>query len=114
MPDKQDLNRLVHMLEAAKEAVGYTVGRDREDLNSDRQLVHSLVRCLEIIGEAATRVSTQCKSDIAHIQWEDMTGMRNRLIHAYFDINLNIVWRTVKEELPTLIEELEKNMGPKQ
>ena len=113
MPDKQDLNRLVHMLEAAKEAVGYTIGRVREDLNSDRQLVHSLVRCLEIIGEAATRVSTQCKSDIANIQWEDMMGMRNRLIHAYFDINLNIVWRTVKEELPTLIEELEKNMGPK-
>jgi len=113
MPDKQDLNRLVHMLEAAKEAVEYTVGQNREDLDSDRQLVHSLVRCLEIIGEAATRVSTQCKSDIAHIQWEDMMGMRNRLIHAYFDINLNIVWRTVKEELPALIEELEKNMGPK-
>lgn len=107
MPNEEDRNRLIHILQAAKEAVGYASGRTRQDLDSDRQLVHSLVRCIEIAGEAAARISQQCKNETPQIQWDDMIGMRNRLIHAYFDINLNIVWRTVKDELPKLIEEVE-------
>ena len=106
MPSKEDSNRLRHMLAAAREAFGYAKGRKRDDLDTDRPLVHSLVHCLEIVGEAANKVSLECRKDTGQIQWEDMIGMRNRLIHAYFDINLNIVWRTVKEELPPLIAEL--------
>jgi len=106
MPSKEDLNRLYHMLEAAREAVGYAKGRTREDLKSDRQLTHSLIRCIEIIGEAANKVSAEYRRTNPRIHWDDMVGMRNRLIHAYFDVNLNIVWRTVKDELPQLITEL--------
>jgi len=95
------------MWEAAQEAVGYARGRTREDLETDRPLTHSLVRCLEIIGEASNRVSPECRKANPRIQWDDMVGMRNRLIHAYFDVDLNIVWRTVNEELPQLIAELE-------
>jgi len=107
MPPKDDLNRLFHMLEAAREAAGYVKGRCRDDLDIDRPLAHSLVRCLEIIGEAASKVSPEYRAMAPQIAWADMIGMRNRLIHAYFDINLNIVWRTVTEELPALIAELE-------
>lgn len=103
-----DADRLYHMAESAKEAIGYIKNKTRNDLDSDRQIVHCLVRCLEIIGEAASKISAQLKSDNPQIPWEHIVGMRNRLVHAYFDINLDIVWRTVKEELPVLIENIEK------
>jgi len=97
MFSKEDGNRLYHMLEAAREAAGYAEGRKREDLQTDRPLTHSLVHCLEIVGEAASKVTTEYRKSHPQIQWDDMTGMRNRLIHAYFDVNLDIVWKTVKD-----------------
>jgi len=106
MPSKPDYNRFYHMLESAREAIEYANSRTRQDLDSDRPLAHSLVRCLEIIGEAAGKVSAKGRDEYPKIQWDDMIGMRNRLIHAYFDINLNIVWQTVKQELPKLVDEL--------
>ncbi len=108
MAANTDADRLYHMAESAKEAIGYIQNKTRDDLDSDRQLVHCLVRCLEIIGEAASKISAQLKNDNPQIPWEYIVGMRNRLVHAYFDINLDIVWRTVKEELPGLIENIEK------
>ena len=103
---KEDANRLYHMLQSAQEAVGYTKGRTRKDLEEDRQLTHSLIRCIEIIGEAARSVSPEFRKENPHIPWDDMIGMRNRLIHAYYNVNLNIVWRTATAELPRLIEQL--------
>jgi uncharacterized protein with HEPN domain len=109
MPDNTDADKIFHIVESAREAIGYVENKDRSDLDSDKMLVHSLVRCLEIIGEAAARVSDECKADIPQIPWNRIVGMRNRLIHAYFDINLDIVWQTVKEELPGLLEILEQH-----
>lgn len=86
----------------------YAAGRTRSDLDTDRMLVLSLVKSIEIIGEAASRVSPECRSECPAIAWTDVIAMRNRLIHAYFDINLDIVWQTAKEELPPLITELER------
>ncbi len=96
------------MLEAAQEALGYVADRERAHLQSDPMLVHALTRCLEIIGEASTRVAGCFRATHPQIPWSDMAGMRNRLIHAYFDVNLNILWRTVKEDLPPLIVDLER------
>ena len=107
MQRRQDRNRVYHLWEAAREAVGYAKGRKPEDLETDRPLMHSLVRCFEIIGEAANKVSPEFRQAHPQIAWDDMIGMRNRLIHAYFEVNLNIVWRTVNEELPPLIVALE-------
>jgi uncharacterized protein with HEPN domain len=107
-----DLVRLRHMLDSGREAVSYTAGRHRGDLDKDRLLVHALVRCLEIIGEAASRISAECRTEIATIPWTDIVGMRNRLIHAYFDIDLDLVWNTVQDDLPPLIAELEKIVPP--
>lgn len=69
-------------------------------------LTLSLVKCIEIVGEAASRVSEQCQRENPGIPWEDIIGMRNRLFHAYFDINLNNLWNTVKNVLPPLSAEL--------
>jgi uncharacterized protein with HEPN domain len=66
-----------------------------------------LVHCLEIIGEAANKVSSEFQKKNPQIPWLDMIGMRNRLIHVYFDVDLDIVWKTTKEELPALIATLE-------
>lgn len=103
-----DLIRLRHMLDSAKEAQSYVAGKKRQDLYRDRMLLHSLVRCMEIVGEAAVKVSPECRQGISSIPWRDIIAMRNRLIHAYFDINLDQVWDTVIDDLPPLIAELER------
>ncbi len=102
-----------HMLDSGREAVSYAAGRHRTDLDRDRMLVHALVRCIEIMGEAASRISAECQAEIATIPWTDVVGMRNRLIHAYFDVDLDLVWNTVEDDLPPLIAELEKVVPPR-
>jgi len=104
---ENDLIRLRHIVDAAREAQSYIAGKKRLDLDRDRMLVHSLVRCIEIIGEAASKVSSQSRSEIPQIPWTDVVSMRNRLIHAYFDINMDSVWDTVVDDLPPLVAALE-------
>ena len=104
---KGDRIRLQHMLDAAREALLFTQGRARRDLDEDRLLVLGLVKAIEIIGEAAYQVSEDTRSQLPAIPWEDIIGMRHRLVHAYFDINLDILWRTVQDDLPPLISVLE-------
>jgi uncharacterized protein with HEPN domain len=77
-----DRNRLRHMLDAANEALEFIHGKNRSDLDTDRMLVLSLVKELEIIGEAANKVSVETRSQSNAIPWQDISGMRNRLIHA--------------------------------
>jgi uncharacterized protein with HEPN domain len=99
------------MLDAAIEIQQYVQAATREDLNRDRRLVHSLVRLLEIIGEAASQVSNELREEISEIAWPVIIGMRNRLIHAYFAINLDIVWSTSTEDIPPLIVKLKRLVG---
>jgi len=96
------------MLDAALEIRQYVQSSMREDLNQDRKLVHSLVRLFEIIGEAANQVSEELREDVQEIPWSVIIGMRNRLIHAYFSINLDVVWSTSKDDIPSLITGLKK------
>lgn len=105
---KADKIRLQHMLDASKEAERFVQNKNRESLESERQLVLALVKAIEIIGEAASRISGKCREELTEIPWTDIIAMRNRLIHAYFDINLDILWQTVTEDIPPLIIELEK------
>jgi uncharacterized protein with HEPN domain len=99
------------MLDAAIEIQQYVQSSTREDLNRDRKLVHSLVRLLEIIGEAATQMSEELRDNVSEIPWPVLIGMRNRLIHAYFSINLDVVWSTSTEDIPSLIRELKPLLG---
>ena len=105
---KDDTIRLRHMLDAAREVVDFAKGRIRADLDCDRKLVLALVKDIEIIGEAACQVSLDVRIRSPGIPWDDIVGMRHRLVHAYFDINLDILWKTVQEDLPPLISELER------
>jgi len=105
---KPDAVRLRHMLEAARDAVSFARGRTRQELDQDRMFAFALVRCIEVIGEAAARVSSETKAGYASIPWAHVIGMRNWLIHAYFDISLDRLWDTITDDLPPLIAELEK------
>ncbi len=111
---KDDAVRLRHMLDAAEEALTFVRGRRRVDLDIDRQLVLSLVKEVEIIGEAAYQVSQATRNSLSEMPWEDIIGMRHRLVHAYFDINLDILWRTVQEDLPALVALLRSALSPKE
>lgn len=104
---KADAIRIRHMLDAAREAVSFAGGHARADLDNNRMLVLSLVKSVEILGEAATKISAETRARYPAIPWANIVAMRNRLIHGYFDINLDIVWATVTDDLPGLIAQLE-------
>jgi uncharacterized protein with HEPN domain len=76
--------------------------------NAEKSEFISLVKELEIIGEAAGKVSAEIRSQYGTIPWQDISGMRNRLIHAYFDVDLDVVWTTVTKDLPVLKTDLEE------
>jgi uncharacterized protein with HEPN domain len=111
-----DRTRLKHMLDAAETALNFMQGRQRQDLEEDQMLVFAVVRAIEIIGEAGSHLSKALQDAHPEIPWSAIIGMRHRLIHAYFEVNYEIIWKTVTQNLPvligqvtTLIEEIDKN-----
>ena len=107
-----DEARLRHMLDAAREALIFVAGKRRADLDSSRQLTLALVKCIEIIGEAAAKVTEATRQRHPSIPWPAIVGMRNRLIHGYWEIDLDRVWDTVTKNLPDLVPLLEKSVPP--
>ena len=99
--------RLQHMLDAAQKAVRYTQGRSRADLETDELLALALVRLLEIIGEAAKNVSPMTRDKAPRIPWRQIAGTRDRLIHGYFAVDLDVLWVIISRDLPLLMAELQ-------
>lgn len=108
MTRRDDLIRFRHMLQHAREAVQFAEGRSREDLKQDRQLELVLTRLVEVVGEAAARVSYETQQRHPQIPWPEIVALRNRLIHGYDAVDLNILWDIVTMDLPALIEALRK------
>ena len=104
----KDEVRLKHMLDAARKALNFVHGRSREDLDRDEMLTLALVRLLEIVGEAAKNVSPTIKAGNPHIPWKQIGGTRDRLIHGYFNVDLDIVWAIITQDLPPLVAALEQ------
>jgi uncharacterized protein with HEPN domain len=107
MRPREDTVLLNDMLDYARRAVDAAEGGRRADLDTDPVLVGALERFVEVIGEAATRLSEGTRASTAEIPWHEIIAMRNRLVHGYFAVDLNILWTVVKEDLPSLIEALE-------
>lgn len=102
----EDRIRWQHMIDAAEDAMSFMSGRMRADLDQDRMLLFAVVRAIEIIGEAASKITPQTRSAHPEIPWPAIVGMRNRLIHAYFEIDTTLVWATVTKEVPILLAQL--------
>lgn len=85
-------------------------GRARQDLDGNRVLALALVKAIEIVGEAAATVSPSVRDQCAAIPWQDIIGMRHRLVHGYFAIDMDRVWDTVTDDLPPLVVALESVM----
>jgi len=75
-------------------------------------LALAIVKCIEIVGEAAGGISQESRERFDNVPWADIVGMRHRLVHAYFDIDLDRVWDTITDDLPPLIAELERIVPP--
>src|SRR2546423_232140 len=105
---------LRHMLDHAKEAVSFARGRTRADLDADRLLNLALTRLLEITVEAASRVPEDVRERHPEIPWPQIVGLRNRLIHGYDSVDLNVLWQIVTSDLPPLIVSLESIINEKQ
>jgi uncharacterized protein with HEPN domain len=108
----EDAVRLRHMVEAAESAAQFVAGRSRADLDTDRMLLFAVVRAIEIIGEAASKLSDELRAAHPAIPWRAIIGMRNRLIHAYFDIDTQTVWETTMQELPLILGQL-RELAPR-
>ena len=113
-PDPNDPDRLAEYLrqmnEGARDAIAFTDGMDRTAFLADLRTQRAVVMSLMIVGEAATRIVTdyhKFASGRPDIPWRSMRGMRNRIAHGYFEVDLGVVWETVRTELPALLERLE-------
>jgi uncharacterized protein with HEPN domain len=102
-----DLLRLRHMRDAALHALQFLGERSREDLRSDLQLSYAIVRCLEIIGEAAAAVQPATKDRIPELPWRTIVATRNRLIHGYFNVDVDVIFDTLRNDIPGLLNSLE-------
>ena len=103
-----DLARLLRMAEAAREARQFARDRTRAHLETDRQFLFALAKAVEIMGEAAYQISQELRDEQPQIAWAQIIGMRHRLVHAFHDTNLDVLWETVIDDLPLLIAELER------
>ncbi len=104
----EDYGRLQDMLAAAQDALSFAEGRTEPDLQTDRMLFLALVKAVEIIGEAAARVSRETQAQVTQVAWSGIVGMRNILVHAYGSIDAGELWKTVRNDLPALVTELER------
>lgn len=98
--------RLRHMLDHGQEALALTQGKTRADLDSDRLLELALVRLLEVVGEAASRVPEEECASYPEIPWPQIIGLRHRLIHGYDAVDLDILWQIIQVDLPPLVSAL--------
>ncbi len=114
MHDPEDIVRLRHMLDAARKATTFTKTCTRADLDKDEKLALALIRLLEVLGEAAKSISHECRKEHPEIPWRQIAGTRDRLIHGYFDVDFDIVWKIVSVELAPLVTRLEEILANNQ
>jgi uncharacterized protein with HEPN domain len=103
-PDDRD--RVIHRLEAAEDALRFAANRVREDLDRDSMLLRALFQCIEVIGEAASRTSPEARRRVPELPWQEIIKMRSILVHAYWGIDRDRVWSTVRDDLPPLVTAL--------
>lgn len=105
LPEKDEV-RLRHMLEASEQALRFAHGRTRVDLDTDPMLRFAMSHAIAIVGDAASKVSEPTRAALPDIPWPAIVGMRHRLVHAYFDVDADVLWKPTNESLPWLVQQL--------
>lgn len=108
MSQRDDRVYVGHMVDIANKAIGFVQGVTRENFDNDELLRLSLTHLLQVIGEAARRVSPDFRAAYPQIDWKAIVGMRSKVVHDYLNVDEDIVWDTVMNELPSLVDELER------
>ena len=109
---RDDASFLLDMLVAARDAADFANGLPYDEYARDRRHQLAILKAVEIVGEAASRLSDETRNLYPEIPWREIVGMRHRLVHGYFDIDLRLVWDTVHGDLPSLIAKLEALVPP--
>lgn len=91
---------LTDIIQAMEMVEKFTKGLDFQDFKSDEKTIFAVLRALEVIGEAVKKIPKSVKSEYEQMPWRKMAGMRDKLIHEYFGVNIKVVWKTIKEDLP--------------
>lgn len=104
---KDDSVYLQHMLESIETIESYTEDVTEADFRERSMLQDAVIRQLEVLGEAAMQLSEETRNEYEDVPWQDITGMRNKLIHGYFGVDIDVVWETVIDDLPRLRRRLE-------
>lgn len=105
---RDDSVYLAHIIDAIQQIAAYTDGIDYNEFRTVRMRQDAVIRQFEIIGEAAKNLSAEFRIRHANVPWKDLAGFRDKLIHQYFGVDLATVWRSVEDDLPVLMTELEK------
>ena len=107
-----DALRLRDMLNRAERIVHYLEGKTQSDLNQDSKLQDAVLHCFLILGEAAAQITAETKTRYPQFPWRSMIGIRNHIVHGYTQIDLEVIWQTASDDLPSLILELFKIVPP--
>ena len=102
----RDKERLEHMLAATERVIRYTSGKSFEDLKADDMMYYAVIKNIEIIGEAANLLSTEFANSHPDTPWKQVRGMRNYIVHEYFQIDDIVVWGVVTEDIPVLRQQI--------
>ncbi len=102
-PGRLYVDYLCDIAENARKASQFTAGMTGDDFLQDEKTVFAVIRALEIVGEATKKIPSEIKEKYSDIPWREMAGMRDKLVHDYFGVNLVVIWKTVTEDLPKLM-----------
>lgn len=111
---REEAAYFLDMFLAGQDAISHAAGLSKRQFEKSRLHQDAVVKALEVIGEAAARISLSTRDVHADIPWGQIIGMRNRLVHAYFELNLDIVWETVQVDVPVLVKKLEPLIPPEE
>ena len=109
---RHDDNYLLDMLVAARKTVQFSKGLTYDSFLQSDLHQNAILKVLEIIGEAASRISNETKAAHPDVPWHNISGLRNRIVHAYFEIDLSVVWMIINDDVPVLIATLERFVPP--